>query len=145
MPTTSEQVLEALSAVLAAGLPAGVQFGRNLTAPSRIPAAGFVSLRDGDPGSPEALLSPPVYVFEHLAEVDVAVELADPAARDLRFDELKAAIGVAVAADRTLGGLCDYVLGMAPAPLELGIEGAENVKAATIEVMLTYGSSDPLA
>lgn len=143
--STSEAVLKALGTALAAELPAGVAFERNASVPMRIPAAGWVCLRDGDPGEPEVLLSPALYVYDHRAEVDIVVELPTAAARDALFDALKQAVGAAVAADRTLGGLCDYVLGEAPVPAELPVEGGENLKAATVGIILTYGSSDPLA
>lgn len=143
--TKSEQVMKAFLAALEAAAPAGTLVKRNETVPVKIPAGGWVCLRDGDPGDPEYLFSPPLYIYEHIAEVDVVIDLAGAAARDALFDALKQAVGAATAADRTLGGLCDYVLGLAPTPVELGVEGAENLKAATIGVMLTYGSSDPLA
>jgi hypothetical protein len=41
--------------------------------------------------------------------------------------------------------LCDYAQGEAPAPVELPIEGAEGLKAASLGVILTYAMSDPLA
>lgn len=141
----SEQVLKAFYAALQAAAPAGAQVDRNASMPTRVPAAGYMCLRDGDPGEPEPLMSPPAYIYEHFAEVDVVVELPDPAARDALFDALKQAVGAATASDRTLSGLCDYVLGDAPTPLELPLEGAENMKAATIGVILTYETSDPLA
>lgn len=90
-------------------------------------------------------MSPPVYVYEHLAEVDVVIDLDTAAARDAAFDVLKQAVGAATAADRTLGGLCDYVLGQAPVPIELPMDGTENLKAASVGVNLIYGTSDPLA
>lgn len=141
----SEQVLKALFAALQAAAPAGVTVHRNQGIPTRIPVEGYFCLRDGDPGEPEVLLCPPAYIYEHFAEVDVLVELEPAAARDALFDALKQAVGAATVADRSLGGLCDYVLGDAPSPLELPIEGAENIKAATIGVILTYETSDPLA
>ncbi|MBR9837029.1 MAG: acyl-CoA transferase [Rhodobacteraceae bacterium] len=143
--STSEQVMKAFLAALTAAAPSGAVVARNETVPLRVPAGGWICLRDGDPGDPEYLLSPPLYVYEHVAEVDVVIDLAGAAARDALFDTLKQAVGAATAADRTLGGLCDYVLGLAPVTVELGVEGAEDMKAATIGVMLTYGSSDPLA
>lgn len=141
----SEQVLKALFTALGAALPASVKCVRNEAIPTKIPAGGYVCLRDGELGAPEALMSPPTYIYEHVAEIDVVVELSTAAARDALFDSLKKAVGVVVAADRTLGGLCDYVLGDAPAPLELPLEGAASLKAATIGVILTYETSDPLA
>lgn len=143
--STSEQVLKALFAALQASAPVDAAVVRNETIPTRIPPGGWICLRDGDPGEPEFLMSPPVYIYEHQAEVDLVVELATASARDALFDALKLAVGSAVAADRTLGGLCDYVLGEAPVPAEIPVEGAENLKAASVGVILTYGSSDPLA
>lgn len=142
--STSEQVLKALFAALDAEKPLGAKVLRNEVLPERIPAAGLVILRDGAPGEPEPLMSPPHYYYEHRAEVDVIVDLP-PNTRDTTFDALKLAVGRAIAADRTLGGLCDYTLGEAPAPLMLPIEGAEGFKAATIPVVLAYGSPDPLS
>lgn len=141
----SEQVLKAFFAALQAAAPVGASVVRNETLPVRVPAAGWICLRDGDPGQPEALMSPPVYVYEHLAEVDVVIDLDTAAARDAAFDVLKQAVGAATAADRTLGGLCDYVLGQAPVPIELPMDGTENLKAASVGVNLIYGTSDPLA
>lgn len=141
--STSEKVLKALLAALDAAKPTGAKVLRNVVLPERIPAAGVIILRDGSPGEPEALMSPPHYYYEHRAEVDVIVD-RPATARDGAFDALKLAVGAAIAADRTLGGLCDYALGEAPAPLMLPIEGAEGFKAATIPVVLAYGSPDPL-
>lgn len=141
----SEQVLKALFTALQAQAPSGATLVRNEIVPTKIPAGGWICLTDGDPGQPEFLHSPPTYVFDHVADVDVVVELDNQAARDALFDTLKQAIGAAIDADRTLGGLCDYVLGEAPAPVQLEAPGTESMKAATIGVILTYGSSDPLA
>lgn len=140
----SEQVLSALFAALGTHLPEGVKLLRNAVLPERIPAGGVAILRDGDPGEPELLFSPALYLYEHRAELDLVVEALSPAARDAAFDALKLAVGGALAADRTLGGLCDFVQGEAPAPVELPIEGAEGLKAASLGVILSYATSDPL-
>lgn len=143
--TKSETVLAALFGALAATLPPGAQLLRDAVLPERIPAAGLMILRDGDPGVPEALLSPPRWYYEHRAEIDVLVDRPAPAARDAAFDALVVSIGRALAVDPTLGGLVDHALGEAPAPLALAIEGAEGIKAATIGIILPYDTSDPLA
>lgn len=140
----SEQVLKALFAALQGALPVGTTVVRNVAVPSKIPTGGWVCLTDGDPGVPEFLFSPPTYIYDHVADVDVVVEIDNQVARDALFDALKQAVGSALAADRTLGGLCDYVLGESPAPVQLEAQGTESMKAATIGVTLTYGSSDPL-
>jgi hypothetical protein len=66
------------------------------------------------------------------------------AARDAAFDAITASIGAALAADRTLGGLCDWVEAEAPRPVDLPVEGAASLKAAVIPVVLHYSTDDPL-
>lgn len=143
MPTKRETVLQALFTVLS-GL-SGPTVIRNGSLPERIPAGGIVILRDGEPGEPEVLLSPPEYVYEHRADSDVLVDLPTPAARDMLFDTIMLAIGAAIAADRTLGGLCDYAETAAPVPVDVIVEGAPGFKAATLPIILHYGTSDPLS
>lgn len=58
-------------------------------------------LRDGEP---EVTLSPLRYHYQHRAEIEA---VGQGASRDAAFDDLIAAIGTAVEADRTLGGFCD--------------------------------------
>ena len=53
--------------------------------------------------------------------------------------------GAALAADRTLGGLCDWVEAEAPRPVDLPVEGAASLKAAVIPVVLHYSTADQLA
>lgn len=65
--------------------------------------------------------------------------------RDGAFDMLVAGVGVALAADRTLGGLCDWAEAEAPRPLDLAVDGAASLKAAVIAVVLHYTTADPLA
>lgn len=110
--------------------------------PERIPAAGIVILRDGDPGEPEVTLSPLTYHYEHRAEIEAIVQ---GSSRDAVFDTLCGNIGAALAADRTLGGLCDWVETEAPRPVDLPVEGAAGLKAAVITVILHYSLADPLA
>jgi len=139
-----EQILDALQVALAAVMPTGAELlDRNDTLPSRIASGGVAILRDGDPGEPEVTLSPLQYHYQHRAEIDILVDSA-PAARDAAFDALARAVGEAIDADRTLGGRCDWVEGLAPAPLSIPIEGAETLKAATITVELHYSAADTL-
>jgi hypothetical protein len=110
--------------------------------PERIPATGLIILRDGKPGEPEVTLSPLTYFYEHRAELEVVIQAGT--GRDALFDALVASIGAALAGDRTLGGLCDWVEAEAPEPVELPIEGAAALKAAVITIVLHYATSDPL-
>ncbi|WP_347268401.1 acyl-CoA transferase [Paracoccus sp. (in: a-proteobacteria)] len=138
MPTTRETILVALHARLSA-LPATALRGEVL--PERVPAAGLLILRDGEPGEPEVTLSPLTYYYQHRAEIEAVVQ---GASRDAAFDALCASIGTALAADRTLGGLCDWVEAEAPQPVDLPVDGAASLKAAVIPVILHYSVSDPL-
>lgn len=139
MPTVRETILAALHARFSA-LPATAQRGEVL--PERVPPDGLLILRDGEPGEPEVTLSPLTYLYQHRAEIEAVVQGTD---RDVAFDTLCTSIGTAIAADRTLGGLCDWVEAEAPRPVDLPVEGAASLKAAVIPVILHYSTADPLA
>jgi len=142
MPTPRETILLALLAALQVVPDATILRGTIL--PERIPAGGLLILRDGDPGTPEVTLSPLQYHYEHRSEVEVIVQGKTPADRDAAFDMLLAELATAIAIDRTLGGLCDWVEAEAPQPVDLPVEGAEALKAAIVPVILTYTTADPL-
>ena len=139
MPTTRELVLAALHARLQTLAAPSL---RGDVLPERIPATGLIILRDGNPGEPEVTLSPLTWFYQHRAELEVVIQAGS--GRDALFDALTADIGVALAADRTLGGLCDWVEAEAPEPVDLPIEGAAALKAAVIIVVLHYATTDPL-
>jgi hypothetical protein len=138
MTTPRETILAALHARLSA-LPSTAL--RDDVLPERVPTAGLLILRDGEPGEPEVTLSPLRYHYQHKAEIEAVVQ---GAARDTTFDTLCSSIGGALAADRTLGGLCDWVEAEAPRPVDLAVEGAAGLKAAVIPVVLHYTLTDPL-
>ncbi len=140
MPTNRELVLTALHARLQ---PLAALVLRDEVLPERIPAAGLIILRDGQPGEPEVTLSPLRYHYQHRAELEVVVQAGS--GRASTFDTLITAIGTALEADRTLGGLCDWVEPEAPASVDLPIEGAAALKAAIITVVLHYTTTGPLA
>lgn len=140
MPTTRETILAALFARLQSLAALSL---RDDVLPERIPAAGLIILRDGQPGEPEVTLSPLRYHYQHRADLEVVVQAGT--SRASAFDTLIAAIGTALEADRTLGGLCDWVEPEAPASVDLPIEGAAALKAAVITVVLHYTTTGPLA
>ena len=140
MPTLRETILAALHARLSA-LSATALRGEVL--PERVPTDGLLILRDGEPGEPEVTLSPLRYHYQHRAELEVVVQAGT--GRASAFDDLVAAIGTALEADRTLGGLCDWIEPEAPASVDLPVEGAAALKAAVITVVLHYTTTGPLA
>lgn len=131
------------AALLARLQPLAALTLRDEVLPERIPAAGLIILRDGQPGEPEVTLSPLRYHYQHRAELEVVVQVGT--GRATAFDALIVSIGAALEADRTLTGLCDWVEPEAPASLDLPIEGAVGLKAAVITIVLHYTSSSPLA
>ena len=138
MPTARETILAALHMRLSA-LPATALRGDVL--PERVPTAGLLILRDGEPSDPEVTLSPLRYHYQHRAEIEAVVQGAE---RDAAFDALCAGVGLMITADRTLGGLCDWVEAEAPRPVDLPVEGAAALKAAVIPIILHYSTGDPL-
>lgn len=138
MPSPRETLLATLHSTLST-LPATVLRGEVL--PERIPTAGFLVLRDGEPGAPEVTISPLTYHYEHQVEIEVVIQGAD---REARFDALCLGLGTLIAADRTLGGLCDWIEAEAPKPVDLAFEGAASLKAAVLTITLHYTTSDPL-
>jgi hypothetical protein len=139
MPTTRETVLAALHARLQ---PLAALTLRDEVLPERIPSAGLIILRDGQPGEPEVTLSPLRYHYQHRAELEV---VQAGTGRASAFDDLTAAIGAALEADRMLGGLCDWIEPEAPVSVDLPVEGAAALKAAVITVVLHYTTTGPLA
>lgn len=142
--TTAEAVLQALGARIAAGLPSGAAFQRGGVLPARIPAAGIVILRDGDPGEPETWLSPPGFYYEHMAELEMVVDRPTADQRASAFDVLKSSVGTALAADPTLGGLVDHAEPRAASAIDLPVDGADGLKAASIRILLAYATTNPL-
>ena len=139
--TPRETILSALADLLRTVPYVPVLRGEVL--PERVPAGGLMILRDGNPGEPGVTLSPLTWHYQHRAELEVVVQAN--AGRDAAFDHLIAQIAAALSADRTLGGLCDWVEAEAPEPVDLPIEGAASLKAAVIPVILHYSTADPLA
>ena len=112
--TPRETILTALADLLRTVPHVPVLRGEVL--PERIPPAGLLIMRDGDPGDPAVTLSPLTYHYQHRSELEVIVQGAD---RDTGFAALCGQIGAVIAADRTLGGLCDWIEAEAPQPVDL--------------------------
>ncbi|HEV8035603.1 MULTISPECIES: acyl-CoA transferase [Paracoccaceae] len=140
MPTTRETILTALADLLSTIPHVPVLRGEVL--PERIPPAGLMILRDGNPGEPGMTLSPLMYHYQHRAELEVIVQSTTD--RDAVFDALSAQIGAVIAADRTLRGLCDWIEPEAAEPVDLPVEGAAPLKAGIIPIILHYATSDAL-
>lgn len=117
---------------------------RNETLPQVISETGIVMLRDGKQGEPEIILSPPICIFKHEAEVEVIVQAVKPEDRDTKLDEILEQIGVLLSSDMTLHGLTDYIYPKPPEIIDEYIEGAPTMKAAVIPVVLEYSTTNAL-
>lgn len=143
MTSKREAVLAAVRTLIAGALPAA-EVKRNLAKAERISTGGLVVVRDGEPGEPEVTLSPLTYHFEHRIVVEVAANEAAGTPREQALDAMLRAIGVAVAANRTLGGLCDWVEAEAPATDDAEALGATPVRFALLSIVASYATTDPL-
>ncbi|CAO4138000.1 hypothetical protein [Methylorubrum extorquens] len=143
MPSKREQVIEAVAALVKAALPKATHY-RNEVKQRTIPANGYVNVDDGDPGDPEVTLNPTTWIYEHELPVEVAANAYGTKTAEQRLDVMLQAIGTAVAADRTLGGLCDYLQVSAAATEPLTAEGAKVSRLAVVGITAVYGTTDPL-
>jgi hypothetical protein len=143
MASRREQVIQAVLALLRTALP-NAEVERDAPWPQRAPAGGLVIVRDGDPGPAEECFSPRCYTYRH----EVPLEIFGPenaADRHGALDALLIAIGAAVEAAPTLGGLCDWFeVAAAPAPDDVTAQNAAPSRATTLTLLAEYTTSSPL-
>ena len=138
-----EQILGSLALSLRSGLTATVR--RNEVLPERVPAAGLMILRDGDPGEPDVTLNPRTEFYSHRVEIEVHVPRDSAGGGEAALDALLGAVGMALRVDPSLGGLAENLTPSAPETGALAIEGAAPILTARLVVTVEYLVSDPLA
>lgn len=143
MASKREQVLDAVKALVAAALP-NADVKRNKPKPDRIPPGGMAIIRDGDPGEPDVTLSPLTYTYSHRISVELAAYESASQSREQVLDGMLSVIGVAVAANRTLGGLCEFLEPEAPAPDDIEVVGALSARWADCVITAVYSTRNPL-
>lgn len=143
MTSKREQILVALQTKLETLESAYVKVYRNEDKPQKVDG-GLVILRDGESEEPEVMLSPLTYIYQHSAHIDIMVQNGDSAARDKQLDALLVSIGGIITANRTLGGLAEWMEASAPTFIEEPIEGAGGVKMAQLLVLVRFFTTDPL-
>lgn len=141
MATVRETILAALHARLSA-LPCTVR--RNEVLPEKVPAAGLVILRDGDPGEPDVTLNPRTEFYSHRVEIEVYMSRDAAGGGEAALDTLLGAIGTALRINPSLGGLAENLTPSAPETGALAIEGAAPILTARLVVTVEYLVSDPL-
>lgn len=129
--------LAALEAAVQAALQAaGADFERDPEKPSEANHNGVVIMRDGDSGTPEPILSPMSFAWEHHVEFEIC---ATGPTRSAKVEALIAALDGALKPDRTLGGTVDDArVVLAPEIKEFEIDGAETERSALVHVQLSY-------
>ena len=140
------QVLAAIKQLVEAALPGATVRGMDAeeAKPDRVGPLGMVIIRSGDPGPAEIDLSPPAYNYEH----DIPVELAGYGLPNRTsqqvLDAMMVAIGDAIAADRSLGGLCTWFDAEAPTDGETSILGTAALGWAEFRIIASYTTTSPL-
>ena len=142
MSSRREAILGALFQTLDNALDANVR--RNEVLPEKVPAAGLVILRDGEPGEPDITLNPRTEFYAHRVELEVYVPRDPSGGGEAALDQLLGAIGAALRVDETLGGLAENLTPSAPETGALALEGAPPMLTARIIVTIEYLVSDPL-
>lgn len=137
-----EERLTALETLF--GTIPGIRISRNKAQADAVHPGGELILWDGSGEQAEYVIgAPQPYLWAWSAKLQVMVEAKTTADRDSAFDTLCGAIGDKVIADRTLGGLCDWVEAAAPEITELIVEGAPAFKGGEIAITFTYASANP--
>lgn len=141
-------VLFAIKEMVGLALPGAKVLGLDgaEAAPAIIPATGMVVVRTGDPGEAQIDLSPPSYNYEHRIPLEVSTFKSGGLSSEEALDVMLMAIGEAVAADRTLGGLCDWIDTTAAATEDIYAEGgSQPPRGADIMIIASYSTPNPLA
>lgn len=143
MTSKRESVIAAVAALIARALP-NAEVRRNLAKAERLGPGGLVVIRDGDPGEPEATLSPLSYLYTHSIPVEIAACESVSLPRETVLDAMLCAIGAAVTSNRTLGGLCDWIEAEAPLTDDVETLGALPGRVAQLTIVAVYATPDPL-
>ena len=137
-----EDILAKILATLDGTLTSKVR--RNEVLPEKVPAAGLVILRDGDPGEPDVTLNPRTEFYSHRVEIEAYVPRDPSGGGEAALDALLGAIRTALRIDPSLGGLAENLTPSAPETGALAIEGAAPILTARLIVTVEYLVSDPL-
>lgn len=140
----SLEVILAVKALVAGALPAAEVrgFDEDTSPPKKIGPDGVVIGHPGDTGEPEIDLSPPSYNYDH----ELMLEIAAPGgAAGAPLDAMLAPIGAAIRADRTLGGLCNWLEAKAPDRNDRTIVAGTTINWAVVPIVASYATPDPLA
>jgi hypothetical protein len=138
-----EDTLAALTSTLQGSLIATVR--RNEVLPEKVPAAGLVIVRDGEPGEPDVTINPRSEFYSHRVEIEAYVPRDPTGGGEAVLDALLGNIGAALRIDPSLGGLVENLIPSAPETGALAVEGGAPILTARVVVTVEYLVSDPLS
>lgn len=140
MPDSAmESRLSALHTLLDSAVTGGVL--RNAVLPVQIPEAGLVIMRDGRP-TLDSVTLPLTYHYDHAVEVEVYAQAAT--GREAVTDARRQEIGAAIAGDRDLSGLCDWVETQPMESDDQPVEGAPALRVDLVRITMSYATTNPL-
>lgn len=129
-----EDCLSALLTLLT-GAAGSATVTRNETVPQRIPAAGWIALRDGEATNTTPQMSPLAFHVEHEAQIEV---IAAGASREATIGSLIASITAALSANPTLTGAADWTQAGAPTFDDIASSGTMPARSALLPVTLFF-------
>ena len=140
------EVPEAVKAMVKLALPGATVLGMNSdeAKPETVGPLGMVIVRSGDPGDPEIDLSPPAYHFERVIPIELAAYQSGTQSYRRSLAAMIAAIGALIVADRSLGGLCDWLDAEAPTDGDSDALGAAPLGWADFNIIASYATTSPL-
>lgn len=114
--------------------------------PDRVPPEGRFVLRRGDPGDPQVDLNPPTYNYEHQIPLQISTMPDDDRGMTAAevADEILGQIADAIVADRTVGGLVDWLDASAPPLIDRFVAGGPPGCELEAVLVATYASTSPL-
>lgn len=149
MTTRTEAIAAALEAAIGAQVAAGVTVrrGEPLAHVLEDGARSVIVLSEGDAELVDRTIGVESRLYRLPVACDCVVQGETPAARKAALDVLVSAVGAAVAADRTLGGLTRYLDAAPQGGLEnVAIDGDADLRGCTVTVEAWYFTGDnPLA
>lgn len=140
------QVKLALKALIQAALPGAEVIGPDgdEEIDERIPDGGRALLKSGDPGDPEIILSPLTYIYDHRFPLEITAYPTAGQTGEQVVDAMAEAIGDLIEADRSLGGLCDFLDAYAPSTQDIYVEGGAVARGSDGAIIATYATNRPL-
>lgn len=134
MTTRHEIIMQALLTQLQDRLP---NLQRNIELPERV-GTGLQILRDGETVLETPMMPGDGGMFQHTADLELLVEGVVPAVQDAALAAMVREAGLALAADKTLGGLIDYLVLLPVDFINGDIDTGSTVKAALLPIQITY-------